>query len=230
MMISQELLSGIPLFSKLSPRTQRYIAEKSLRLEYPAGHILYRQGDSPSPLYGLCSGRVKLYRQSKEKCQILALPMQGDCIGAESMPTGATNPYSAMTLTPVVTICLFPHVLQILLDELPDFQESFLQLITGRLKQFITLVHDLAFRNVTSRLAMVLVLRADTEGQPHPEGVMIDRLLSQQEFAEMVGTAREVVYRTFKKFEDDGLIQITRKNILIRNLPALRIIAIQESR
>jgi len=229
-MVSLELLSSIHLFKKLSPRTQRYIAEKSLYLEHDAGFMLYHQGDSPSPLYGLCSGRVKLYRQSKEKRQILALPIGGDCIGAESMSTNAPSPYSAMVLTRTTTICLFPNTLQLLLDELPDFQEIFLQLITGRLKQFVTLVHDLAFRDVTSRLAMVLVLRADAEGQPHPDGIVIDRLLSQQEFAEMVGTAREVVYRTFKKFEDDGLIHITRKHIFMYDLTALRNIAMQEAR
>lgn len=229
-MVSLELLSQIHLFNHLNPPTQRYIAEKSLRLEYPAGYVLYKQGDAPSPLYGLCSGRVKLYRQSKEKRQILALPMMGDCIGGESMPTDTPNPYSATTITPTTTICLFPHTLQVLLDELPDFQEVFLQLITSRLKQFITLVHDLAFRDVKSRLAMVLVSRAESEGLLHPDGILIDRLLSQQEFAEIVGTVREVVYRTLKKFEQDGLIALNRKHILIRNLSELRSVALQEAR
>jgi CRP/FNR family transcriptional regulator len=230
MMVSVELLSKLQLFALLSPRTQRSIAEKALLAEYPARVDLYQQGDPPSALYILQSGRVKLYRQSKDKCQILALPAPGDCLGAESLPTSAPSPYTATTLTPVVAIFLPPDMLQSLLDEYPDFQEAFLRLITDRLKQFVTLVHDLAFRDVTSRLAIVLIARAEVEGQPHDDGIIFDRLLSQQEFADMVGTAREVVYRTFKRFEDDELVRMTRSRILIRDLEALRKIAIQESR
>ncbi len=229
-MVSVELLSNNQLFAVLSPRTQRCVAEKSVLGTYSVGDHLYRQCDSPSPLYILQSGRVKLYRQSKEKCQILALPSLGDCLGAESLPTGAPSPYSATALTPVTAISLAPDLLQLLLDEHPDFQEVFLRLITNRLKQFVTLVHNLAFRDVTSRLATVLMMRAEVEGIAHEDGISFDRLLSQQEFADMVGTAREVVYRTFKKFEEDGLVHMTRSSILIRDLDALRAISLQEAR
>ena len=54
-------------------------------------------------------------------------------------------------------------------------------------------------------------------------------LLTQQEFADMVGTAREVIYRTFKRFENDELIQMTRHTILIKDITTLRKIALQEA-
>jgi CRP/FNR family transcriptional regulator len=222
--------SKVQLFKGLSSRTHRCIAEKAVCVEYPAGVNLYQQAHPPTGLFALQSGRVKLYRQSKKKCQILALPMPGDCFGAESLATGAPSPYSATTLVPVVALHLQLNVLQELLNECPDFQDVFLQLIMNRLRQFVTLVHDLAFRSVTSRLATVLSIRAEIEGQTHPDGIVFDRLLSQQEFADMVGTAREVVYRTFKKFEDDGLVRMTRSNILIYDLETLRAIALQETR
>lgn len=230
-MVTSDSLSNIQLFKALSPRTYRCLAEKAILAAYPVGADLYRQGDPPSGLFALQSGRVKLYRQSKEKCQILALPMPGDCLGAESLPTGALSPYSATTLTPVMAIILPADALQSLLDDHADFQEVFLYLITNRLKQFVTLVHDLAFRDVTSRLATVLLARAELEGRPHESGgVSFDRLLSQQEFADMVGTAREVVYRTFRKFETEGLVRLTRDTILVPDLDSLRAIAVQEAR
>ncbi len=230
MVITAELLTRTRLFGLLSPRTQRSIAEKAVLTQQTAHVDLYQQGDPPSAFYILQSGRVKLYRHSKDKRQILALPLPGDCLGAESLPTGAFSPYTATTITPISAVMLPPDVLQSLMDEHSDFQEIFLRLLTERLKQFVTLVHDLAFRDVTSRLAMVLVARAESEGQPAPEGIQFDRLLSQQEFADMVGTAREVVYRTFKHFEDEQLVHMNRDSILIRDLNTLRQIAFQESR
>ncbi|MCK6580649.1 MAG: Crp/Fnr family transcriptional regulator [Anaerolineae bacterium] len=230
MTVNADLLAKSRIFAALSPRTQRSIAEEARLVEFSEHVDLYHQGDPPAPLFILQTGRVKLYRQSKENCQILALPIPGDCLGAESLPTGAASPYSATTLTPTLAVTLSPEILQVLMDEHPDFQEMFLRLITERLKQFVTLVHDLAFRDVTSRLATVLLARADTEGQAVEGGILFERLLSQQEFADMVGTAREVVYRTFKRLEDDGLISLSRYNILIRDPAALRAISQQETR
>ncbi|CAG0974386.1 CRP-like cAMP-activated global transcriptional regulator [Anaerolineae bacterium] len=230
MMVSREQLLEIPFLQALSPRTQRCLAEKALELSLEPHLDLYQQGDPPTGLYILQSGRVKLYRHSKDKCQILALLVPGQCLGAESLPTDTPSPYAATTLSPVEALFLPPEHLRVLLDELPDFQELFLRLITDKLKQFITLVHDLAFRDVTSRLAMVLLARAETEGKPYEGGIGIERLLSQQEYADMVGTAREVVYRTFRKFESEGLVHITRTLILLRDLDRLRQIALHEAR
>ena len=229
-MVGVELLSNFQLIAGLSPRTRRCIAEKTTVIEFPPDASLYKQGDPPSPLYMLEAGRVKLYRQSRDKCQILALPVPGECIGAESLSTGGANPYAAMALTSVRALCLQPNALQHLLDDYPDFQEAFLRMITDRLKQFVTLVHDLAFRDVTSRLAMVLMARAEAEGESVEDGILIERLLSQQEYADMVGTVREVVSRTFKRFEDEELVRLTRATILIRDREKLRAIAVREAR
>lgn len=229
-MVTTDLLSQIQVFSVLSPRTQRCIAEKALQSEYPARHVLYHQGDAPTALYALCAGRIKLFRQSGEKCQILALPMAGDCLGAESLSTGSPSPYSATTLTSASVFYLAPEIMQVLLDEHPDFQEVYLKLITDRLKQFVTLVHDLAFRDVTSRLATILLSRAELEGEDLRGELVFDKLLSQQEFADMAGTAREVVYRTFRKLEEQEVIRLTPGTITICNINALREIALQETR
>jgi hypothetical protein len=46
----------------------------------------------------------------------------------------------------------------------------------------------------------------------------------------MVGTAREVINRTFKKFEHDGLIRLTSSDIFILDSATLSEIACQEIR
>jgi hypothetical protein len=45
-----------------------------------------------------------------------------------------------------------------------------------------------------------------------------------------VGTVREVIYRTFKKFEKEGLIRLTPDHITILDLQRLDDIANQEVR
>jgi len=206
------------------------MADRARAMQAEIGTTFYRQGDAPSGLFVLQAGRVKLYRQSKDRIQILAIPMSGECFGAESLSTGAPSPYTAVALTRASTIYIPPDDLAELLEAHADLQELLLELITQRLKQFITLVHDLAFRDVTARLAAVLVSRAQLEGRLTPEGIVLDRLLSQQDFAAMVGTAREVIYRNFKKLEEDGLLRLSRQTILILDYERLAGIAAQEAR
>ena len=62
------------------------------------------------------------------------------------------------------------------------------------------------------------------------DGIRIARLLSQQELAAMVGTAREVIYRVFKKLERNNILQVTSKHILILDFDQLSSIAGQETR
>ncbi|GAB4575700.1 MAG: Crp/Fnr family transcriptional regulator [Anaerolineae bacterium] len=229
-MIDSRLLADIELFRALDEQARGYLRAAAEVVTFPPRTVLFHQGDPPTACYALQAGRVKLYRESRSKCQILALPMPGDCFGAEAYPSGTTQPYTAATLTTATCIRLDIATLSRLLEESPDFQEAFLRHITRRLRQFVTLVHDLAFRDVSSRVAMVLVQRAAQEGQPTAGGVSFERLLTQQELAAMVGTAREMVYRTFKRFEAEGLIEVTPRRITILDMDTLSAIAAQEAR
>lgn len=225
-----ETLTMFPAFLKLSPTTLRLLASEASVCCREAGEVFFQQGDAPTGLFALQSGRVKLYRQSRKQIQILAIPLPGECFGAESLPNDAPSPCTARALTATTTLYIPPDVLRRMLAECPDFQVMLLEQVTTRLRQFVALVHDLAFRDVSARLATVLLTRAETEGTRTHDGIRIDRLLSQQELASMVGTAREVINRTFKKFEQDGLIRLTSSDIFILDSDTLSEIACQETR
>ena len=224
-----DTLSDLSWMQKLAPSTIQGVAASACILSYQSGDTFFHQDDPPTGLYILRSGRVKLYRQSRERKQILALLMPGDWFGAESLPTDSPSPYTAAALTSALSIYIVPQTLRELLANGSDFQETFLEITAQRLKQFVALVHDLAFRDVTSRLATVLIARTHLEGEPTSNGIHIDRLLSQQEFAEMIGTAREVINRTFKRFEQNGLLRLTPDSIFILDLERLKEIAEQET-
>ena len=61
---------------------------------------------------------------------------------------------------------------------MPNFRAILIQLVTSRLRQFAMLVHNLAFRNVSARLATILVKRAEEEGQVKDDKIYLPRLLT----------------------------------------------------
>jgi len=228
--ITIQMLATIPAFHRLQPVTLEALQKYVCVLSYEAGETIYRQGDAPTGLYALQKGRVKLYRRSGEKTQIIAIVPAQECFGAESLPNETPSPCTAEALTPVTTIYISPEALRQLLLEHPDLLVTLLEIVSGRLRQLAILVHDLAFRDVGARLARVLLANAETDGEITSEGFRIRRNLTQQEIASLVGTAREVVYRTYKKFERQGVLRLTRTHIYILDPQKLAEIASQETR
>lgn len=230
MVKSVDTLKQISAFQSLSIPTLEGLLEHTTTTEYPSNIILFQQKEALSGLYVVVSGYVKLYRQSKDRVQILAILRDGDFFGSECLSDNQLSSSFAQTMTPATLITIPSDAIQDLFETNPVFRTVVLQMVTDRLRQFAQLVHDLAFRDVTARLAMLLVNRAESDGIMTVEGIRIPRLMTQNELATVIGTSREVIQRTFKKLSKMGLIDVSRKEILILNLNELRTIAEEENR
>lgn len=230
MSVDKDQLAEIVVFAGLSTPTLEHIAEISLIVEYPAGEILFQQGSNPSGLFILLDGIIILFRQSKEKSQILSIVAVNDCFGSESTATAGPCPYTAKAVTPIKTLYINAEDLTSLLEEHRDFLALYVSLIARRIRQLTSVVHKLAFHDVTSRVAGVLLTLAETNSEETSAGLRIPRVLSQKDLAAMVGTAREVIYRILKQFEKDQLIRKTPTDYYILDLETILQIASQETR
>lgn len=230
MVKSVDTLKQISAFQSLSIPTLERLIQNITTTEYADNMILFQQKEILSGLYVVVSGYVKLYRRSKDRVQILAILRDGDFFGSECLSDNQLSSSFAETMTPTTIIHIPLNAIQDLLETNPVFRTMVLQMVTDRLRQFAQLVHDLAFRDVTARLAMLLVNRAESDGIMTIDGIRIPRLMTQTELATVIGTSREVVQRTFKKLSQMNLIDVSRKEILILDLSALREIAEEENR
>jgi CRP-like cAMP-binding protein len=220
-----DALIKFDLFQSLEKTTYQHIAEVAKLTPFKAGDLFYQQGAAPSGLFCVESGRIKLFRQSGDKMQILALLAPGDLFGGESIATQAPCPYSAQALTAGTALLIPPADLTKSLDAHPDFLLAFLGYVSQKLRQFTGLVCSLAFQDVSTRLARIL-LQHDI--MQTPTGLIIPRTLSQQDLAAAVGTAREVIYRTLKKFEQQGLLHITADKFILLDPEKMADLAQQE--
>lgn len=224
------MLADLPAFQHLAPPVLERIAQTATSMSFKQRETIYVQDDAATGLYIIESGHVKLFRQSGDRTQILALLGPGDCFGADTSINDMPSPYAVSAITDVNALLICPAELMGLITDVPEFRVMVLELVSSRLRQFAALVHGLAFRDVTARLAAILVSRAKSDGQETINGISIPRLLSQGELAAMVGTAREVIYRTFKKFEKSGILSLSRNTILIHDPEQLAQIAEEETR
>ena len=94
---------------------------------------------------------------------------------------------------------------------------SIIELFASRLRHLTTVVEDLSFRSVVSRLAkMLLDLAVSEEGQsPVPR-------LTQDEMATIVGSVRDVTGRALRTLEKMNAIKIEGQRILVTDPEKLR--------
>ena len=104
--------------------------------------------------------------------------------------------------------------LQSILRQYPNVALNTNKVLAQRMRLLVTLVEDLSFRHVLGRVTKILLTHAG-------DGAGNTDHLTQQEMAAMAGTAREVVARSLKSLEEQGLIRLERHRIVITDKKAL---------
>ncbi len=86
--------------------------------------------------------------------------------------------------------------------------------IVERLGKTTRKVGDLAFLDVTGRVARQLLDLCDQpDAMTHPEGMQIK--ITRQEIGRLVGCSREMVGRVLKTLEDQGLVTVKGKTMVV---------------
>lgn len=86
--------------------------------------------------------------------------------------------------------------------------------LSQRLRKTTIKVGDLAFMDVTGRVARTLLeLCEEPDAMTHPDGMQIK--VTRQEIARIVGCSREMVGRVLKDLEEQGLVTASGKTMVV---------------
>lgn len=86
--------------------------------------------------------------------------------------------------------------------------------LADRLDKTTQKVGDLAFLDVTGRVARTLLdLCNEPDAMTHPDGMQIK--ITRQEIGRIVGCSREMVGRVLKTLEDQGLVSVKGKTMVV---------------
>jgi CRP/FNR family cyclic AMP-dependent transcriptional regulator len=215
-MVTPELLSSIPLFGGLPAGARSALANVLQDRRYRPGQYLIHQDSAPEGLFIVCEGRVRLARIGPDgREQVLQMVGAGQLFNAEPLFDGGTTPANARAMSPVRALLLPAAVLVALIGSHPSIALLLLRELSMRQRELVILLEDLHFRSVRARLARVLLREA------HDGAAAI----TQQELAERAGTVREIVGRTLRDMQQEGLVRLLRGLVTVLDLPRLREVA-----
>src|SRR5205807_7077657 len=126
--------------------------------------------------------------------QVLRLLRPGDMFNEVAVFDDGPNPASAQAIEDCTLFLLRRRDLLRFIEQRPGIALALTRNFARRLREALNLVEDLAFRDVTSRIARILV-----EGQPEAAPRLTQELL-----AAIAGSRREVVGRALKSLRLDG--------------------------
>ncbi len=211
-----EFLESIPYYSGLSLAELNAIRKFFFSKTIDRGEILLREGESAEVLYFVVVGAVKVFKTSAEgKEQILNIVRPEEFFNDVSIFGDGQNLANAQAMTPVVLFGINKDDLKVILRDYPAVAMNVIKVLAGRVRQLVSLVEDLSFRHVVNRVAKILLKYIGDSENTVPR-------LTQQEIAAMAGTAREVVSRSLKVLEEEGVIRMDRHRIMIIDRESLQ--------
>ena len=199
-----------PLLEQQSPDFAKSFQVISL----PTETIAFHQGDSCDNYLLVLEGSIKVLARNESGREIVLYRVQrgGSCVLTTSCLLGHNKyPVEGVTETPVQALAIPAKTFHQGLNESESFRNFIFNTYGKRLADVISLVESISFENINRRLARFLLEQASQ-----------DKLhATHQVIATELGSAREVISRQLKSFEQQGWIEQQRGEITILDNDAL---------
>lgn len=186
------------------------------RRRYPAKSTIIYAGDKSDSLYYIVRGSVTVLIEDDEgREMIVAYLNDGDFFGEMGLfdqEDSRSAWIRAKTECEVAEISY--NKFQEITEEHPEFVFALSTQMARRLRATTRKVGDLAFLDVTGRVARTLLdLCKEPDAITHPDGMQIK--ITRQEIGRIVGCSREMVGRVLKTLEEQGLVEVKGKTMVV---------------
>ncbi|MGE0725054.1 MAG: Crp/Fnr family transcriptional regulator, partial [Alphaproteobacteria bacterium] len=219
---AERLLGRHYLFKDLPPDLLVRVIALTVTRTVAQNETLFLKGDPGDALYAIAEGVVRIGVTHEGGREIILNVLEpGDVFGEIALIDGLPRSADAVALTPLRLIVLRRRDFIALMEREPKVAIHLLELLCERVRWISELVEDNAFLDVPARLAKRLVGLATAYGRQTSTGIVIDLKVSQQTLGQLLGTSRETVNKILQGWRQDGLIDVQRQRVTVRDLPAL---------
>ncbi len=203
------------LFSGLDTADLATLAARAHRRRLVQGEPIFHAGAPGDSLVGVLVGAVRISLPSRGGKELILADIQaGEVFGEIAMLDGGVRSADAVAVTNCDLVILERRDIVPFLLQRPELCLRLISLICGRLRLADERTLDIAFLDLSARLAKVLLERSSASRSA--------RLgFSQSEMAHMIGASREKVNRQLKQWEREGLVALRNGWIIVREREAL---------
>lgn len=210
------------LFCNLPPEALQRLARIGFLSSYPAGAVLFVEGQACRGVFILCAGEVKLSTASIDgKTLIVRLAEPGELLGLPSTVTGKPYSLTADVMRPV-QVKFVPR--QDFMDFLREYGDVAVRVAQQLGETYHVAVEEMRTIGLShSAEEKVARFLLDWSAKNKLPGIPLrfNLTLTHEEIAEIVGLRRETVTRVFSKFKRANLVTFRGSTVKITDKAAL---------
>ncbi len=209
-----EWLSMFPELSQLDQHARELLAKHARIVEAPIGTVGYREGDHCGVYVLRLAGQSRVYKMSASGREILLYRVNAGetCVITTTCLLGNSDyPASTIVEEAIRDVIVPAAVFNQLMIDSKVFRTFVMTNYGALISDLIVLLDEVAFHSLDARLAKVLL---------DANSLHIAR--THQQLADELGTAREVVSRQLKRFEQKNWVELGRGDIAVNDRVALQ--------
>jgi CRP/FNR family cyclic AMP-dependent transcriptional regulator len=216
-------LKKIPLLAELGPEVLARLAERVEMKEVRRREVVYLPGDPGRSLFFVNGGRVKVSKVTRDgKALTLSYCGPSEVFGETCLIDGGPRSEMAEAVENAMLTEVERADFERLLAMHPSLGSSMTKLMVTRRRELENKVEGLVFRDVTSKLAELLVKLAGEYGVDDSRGTMVALKITHQELANLIGSTRETVSLTLSTFKKRKYIVTEGRKVIISDPEGLR--------
>lgn len=218
-----EVLAKSAWFQNLPVPALAELAAHGRERKLSRGQMLFTANQPAEGMYVVLSGSVRAFRENVDgREQTIHVEGVGGTLAEVSVFDGGPYPSSTMAEEDSELLFLAKKDVRRFLLQHPEAALTALAILARKLRTVASLVEQLALKDVTQRLATLLLEEARRKNPALLDGVSFSMPLSHTQLASRLGSVREVVTRSLQKLVQQGIVAIHGHRIVILDLQALQ--------
>jgi len=223
MLKKEEVLEKLPdLDGALSPEERELILSKMQVRAYRKNETIYQEGDIPSHLLCLISGKVKIYKDGVGgRAQIVRVVNAVEYFGYRAAFSDENYVTAAAAFEPSVIASIPIGLIRQLTMRNPQLAWFFVRRLAIALGKSDARTVNLTQKHIRGRLAESLLFLKESYGMEE-DGQTLSACLSREDMANLSNMTTSNAIRTLSTFAQEKLININGRKIKLLNEPALQ--------
>jgi len=185
-------------------------------MEFSQNDLLFTPEELQEKFFVVLQGRIKVSQVSLHsgREQTLQILSQGSMYDVVTLLDGAIHD-NLLTALDNVQVMTFPiEIVRSWMQNNSSFNRLLFPYVAKQLRDMEELVTDLSFYNTSERLLKLIIKHIDPN---NPDRLKLIHDLPHEEIASLIGTVRKVLNRHIQELKKEGLIDVKRKNIRLKD-------------
>ena len=219
-------VAAIGVFQGLAPEALSDCATLAVRRALPARRIVFSQGEPSVRFQALVAGRIRIAQTGRDGgLALIRLIGPGEPFGSFGMFVDGYYPAEATTVSPSIELSWSNADFLRLLERYPAMAINVVALAARRLAELQERLREIITLPAEHRIAKALLRLSRAHGRESAEGwLQITWPLTRKDIAALSATSLYTASRVLTRWERDGIITSTGKQISITSLARIGLV------